>query len=113
MYHPREKITLQRQTQTGTDQFGNPVFEWVTYYEPKAVELWELEPSLDVIEQQENQTSYIRIKMRYNPEDPTILGDRIVWRGFSFHSIRTKVDRVKRKIEILCTSEMETTYREV
>lgn len=107
----REKVTFQRQVRT-TDANGEPTTEWVTFYQPAAVKLTEVSPSLDIIAQQENVSMFVNINMRYNPEIEIKLGDRILWREFTLHSIRTKTDRVKRKVEILCTSEIETSDRE-
>lgn len=106
----REKVQFIRVTST-QDSTGQLVNTEETYYQPQAVEVRELQPSVDVIAQQQNINGLIEIKMRYNPEISIINGDKIEWRGFRFNALSPKVDPLRRWITIKAFSEIETTDR--
>ena len=107
----REKIQFIRVTKD-QDSTGQLVNTESVFYEPKGVSVKEITPSIDVIAQQQNITSIIEIKMRYNPEIAIINGDKIEWRGFRFNALSPKVDPLRRWITIKAFSEIETTNRE-
>jgi len=108
----REKISFIRVTQTqGSD--AELVSTETTYYQPKGASVKEITPSIDVIAQQQNITSLIEVKLRYNPEKSIQNGDKIEWRGFRFNALTPKVDPLRRWITIKAFSEIETTNRGV
>lgn len=106
----REKVQFIRVTQT-QDSTGQLVNTESVYYEPLGVSVKEITPSVDVIAQQQNITTLIEVKMRYNPEKPVINGDKIEWRGFRFVALSPKVDPLRRWVYIKAFSEIETTDR--
>ena len=110
MIHPREKIEFVRINQT-QDSSGQLVSSETFYYQPKAASVQEIKPSIDLIAQQQNISSLIKVVLRYNPEVAILNGDKIEWRGFRFNALAPKVDRFRRYIEIMAFSEMETTSR--
>lgn len=107
----REKIKFIRVTTT-QDVDGELVNSESTYYEPQGAQVTELQPSVDVIAQQQNLTTIIEVKLRYNPEVSIINGDKIEWRGFRFNALSPKVDPLRRWVTIKAFSEIETTDRE-
>jgi len=107
----REKVRFIRVTKD-QDSTGQLVNTEAVFYEPKGVSVREITPSIDVIAQQQNITSIIEIKMRYNPEISIINGDKIEWRGFIFNALSPKVDLLRRWVSIKAFSEIETTNRE-
>ena len=107
----REKVQFIRVTKD-QDSTGQLVNTEAVFYEPRGVSIREITPSINVIAQQQNITSLIEIKMRYNPEIAIINGDKIEWRGFRFNALSPKVDPLRRWITIKAFSEIETTNRE-
>ena len=105
----REKIVIQKQKRVRVGAGYETT--WETFYSPKSVDVEETSPSIEMLAGQENVSSIIKIKMRYNPEVYVKNGDRIIWRGFNFNSMKFVVDRVKRWIYIFAVAEMETTDR--
>lgn len=107
----REKISFSRIVQS-QDNTGQLVNVETVYYSPKGAMVKELQPSVDVIAQQQNLSSVIEIVIRYNPEIAIINGDKITWRGFRFNALSPKVDALRRWITIRAFSEIETTDRQ-
>jgi hypothetical protein len=106
----REKISFIR-VSLPQDSTGDLVPTETTYYEPKGAMVREITPSVDVIAQQQNITTLIEVKIRYNPEIAILNGDKIEWRGFRFNSLAPKVDPMRNWITIKAFSEIETTER--
>jgi hypothetical protein len=106
----REKIAFIRVTQS-QDSTGQLVNTELIYYEPKGAYVREITPSNDLIIQQENISTLIEVKIRYNPEIAIILGDKIEWRGFRFNALAPKIDPMRNWIMIKAFSEIETTDR--
>lgn len=107
----REKITFIRVTPT-QDENGDLTNQETIIYHPSGAEVVEINPSIDLIAQQANINSIIRVKIRYNPEIPIRIGDKIEWRGFRFNSLTMKVDPRRTYVLINAMSEMETTQRD-
>lgn len=110
MTHPRERISFIRVTQT-QDETGQLINTESVYFEPKAAEVTEMSSSNDIIVQQGNITQLIKVKLRYNSGISILNGDFIIWRSFKFTNLSFKVDPLRRWIEIICFSEIETTDR--
>lgn len=106
----REKITFIRVAQT-QDVNGDLVTTETVIYSPKGAQVREITPSVDMVAQQQNITTLIEIKIRYNPEVSILAGDFVLWRGFRFSSLSPSVDPLRRWITIKAFSEMETTLR--
>jgi hypothetical protein len=106
----REKISFIRVSST-KDSTGDLVNTETVYYEPKGASVREITPSVDVIAQQQNLSTLIEVKIRYNPEIAILNGDKILWRGFRFNALAPKVDMMRDWITIRAFSEMETTDR--
>lgn len=94
------------------DGTGGSTFAEFAIWTPQAAQITEMEPTIEMIATQENLNQAVKVKVRYNPEVTIELGDKFKWRGFTFNSIRIKVDRIKRMQEIIATSEIETNDRE-
>lgn len=107
----REKITFIRVTPTQGED-GDLVNQEQVIYQPSGAEVQEVTPSMDLIAQQANLNTLIRVKIRYNPEIPIRIGDKIEWRGFRFNSLTMKVDPRRTWVMINAMSEMETTQRD-
>lgn len=105
----RENIRVKRSVKT-ENPAGGWTTDWVTVHETLA-KVEEKKPSLDVIAQQENMSTFIEIKIRFNPNVNIKIGDRITWRGFVFTSMKPTVDMLRTTITILAFSEIETTDR--
>lgn len=108
----REKVTFSRNTQSQDPVTGDLINTLVTYYWPKGANVRELQPSVDVIVQQQNISMLIEVQIRYNPEVNILNGDKIEWRGFTFNALSPKVDPMRTWITIKAFSEIETTNRE-
>lgn len=106
----REKITFIRIT-VSQDASGQLVNSENAYYSPRGAMVREVQPSVDVIAQQQNITTLIEVKLRYNPEISILNGDKIEWRGFRFNALAPMVDPLRRWITIKAFSEIETTDR--
>lgn len=105
----RERIKIERSVKT-ENPAGGWSTEWVKVHDTLA-QVAEKKPSLDVIAQQENISTFIEIKIRFNPNVNIKIGDRIEWRGFYFTSMKPLVDFLRTTITILAFSEIETTDR--
>lgn len=111
MTHPREKISFIRVSQSQDPLTGDNINSEVIYYQPKAAQVTELKSSVDIIAQQQNITQLLKVKLRYNPEISILNGDFIEWRTYRFTNLSFKVDPLRRYIEVMAFSEIESTYR--
>lgn len=111
MIHPREKISFIRVIQTQDPNTGDNINSEVVYYSPKAAQVTENRSSVDIIVQQQNITQLLKVKLRYNPQIEILNGDFISWRTYRFTNLSFKVDPLRRWVEIMAFSEIETTDR--
>lgn len=111
MTHPRERISFIRVSQTQDPLTGDNINVETTYYSPKAAQVTEVRSSVDVIAQQQNITQLLKVKLRYNPEVTILNGDFIEWRTYRFTNLSFKVDPLRRYIEVMAFSEIESTDR--
>lgn len=106
----REKITFFRPTRI-PDGTGGGEYIDLDRWTPQAAQVEEMEPTIEMIATQETLSQVVKVKIRYNPEQEIVLGDKFRWRGFVFNTIRIKVDRIKRFQYLIATSEIETNDR--
>lgn len=111
MTHPREKISFIRVSQSQDPNTGDNVNSEVIYDQPKAAQVTEVRSSTDIIAQQQNITQLLKVKLRYNPEVTILNGDFIEWRSYRFTNLSFKVDPLRRYIEVMAFSEIESTDR--
>lgn len=106
----REKITFYRPTRV-PDGTGGATYVNIDRWTPQAAQVEEMEPTIEMIATQETLSQVVKVKIRYNPEQEIVLGDKFRWRGFVFNTIRIKVDRIKRFQYLIATAEIETNDR--
>lgn len=107
----REKVRFYRTVLIPNSSGGSTAME-STVWEPQGAKVVEVRPSIDIIATQPNLDMLVKVECRYNPEIPILHGDKIEWRGFIFTSLKPRVDRIKRMMEIFAFSEIETSSRE-
>jgi len=106
----REKLAFYRSAKTSNGSGG---FDWNdalllrTY--AKVVE----ERSAPVVvANQENAQNQVHFEIRYRPDVPIKMDDKMVWRGNEFIVNNIKVDPLRTKIDIYVSSYIETSQRE-
>ena len=105
-----EKGKFVRDQLTSDGAGGNTITEEIIW-EPSFVMVREIVPSNDLIATQRNIKMLIEIECRYNPEIPILVGDKFIYRGFTFMTMLPTVDRVGRMMKIRAYAEVETTAR--
>lgn len=105
----RERLAFYRPTKTPNGSGG---FEWLeTLILNTYAKVVEERSSPVVIANQENAQNQVHFVIRYRPDVPIKISDKMVWRGNEFILNNIKVDPLRTKIDIYVSSNIETSQR--
>lgn len=105
----RDKIQIVRDELTPDGVGGNTKVRTVVR-EPVAM-VEQVEISTDVLATQQNVRALYEVSMRYNPDNPVLAGDKILWRGFTLIALTPEPNRLERKMKVRAYAETETSNR--
>src|SRR5690606_41893208 len=100
----RDKISIQRKTTSQTPDGGSQT-AWDIIHDTYA-DVEEVRPSVDVIAQQQNIQTMLRVRIRYNPEINIKNGDRIDWRGLILVTMAPNADSLSSWVEFIAHRQM-------
>jgi SPP1 family predicted phage head-tail adaptor len=105
----REVLVIETPERTKTDS-GGAITTYVPKYTVRAA-VNEIRSDPTLIASQEDIVQVVSFLIRYRPSIFIVNGDRLLWREKVFTVNNLKVDALRTSIELLCTSEINTSQR--